>query len=488
MGAPTAETARIKTGITVLGEVPWGSHLFFFYETKEDLLDALVPYFKAGLENHEFCALAISEPLTREEVVHVFSRAIPQFQKDLSAGHMEIFPGSDFYLNGDQFDRERVLKSWKEKINRALARGYAGLRASGSGSWLEEKDWGAFCEYEMEVNEAISGQKMIVLCSYPLAGRTAAEIMDVSRTHQFAIVRRDQVWEVIETSQLAQAKAEIKKLNEELEERIAERTRQLTAVNEDLRMEMIERQRAEGALQDAQARLAHVARLLTMGELVAAIAHEVHQPLTGVVTNASFSLRELAGAAPNLEKLRGAITDIVEDGTRASAIISGIRAMLMKGAPNRTEVDLNEVVQEVAILLRHELTQTGASLRTDLAADLPRVYADRVQLQQVLINLVMNGIDAVRTITDRPRQLLIQSEKHPDGVLIGVEDSGRGLDPEQAGRIFEPFYTTKHDGIGMGLSICRSIIESHGGRLWAVLGANGGLFQFTLPTSASGGS
>jgi C4-dicarboxylate-specific signal transduction histidine kinase len=488
MGAPTAETARIKTGITVLGEVPWGSHLFFFYETKEDLLDALVPYFKAGLENHEFCALAISEPLTREEVVHVFSRAIPQFQKDLSAGHMEIFPGSDFYLNGDQFDRERVLKSWKEKINRALARGYAGLRASGSGSWLEEKDWGAFCEYEMEVNEAISGQKMIVLCSYPLAGRTAAEIMDVSRTHQFAIVRRDQVWEVIETSQLAQAKAEIKKLNEELEERIAERTRQLTTVNEDLRMEMIERQRAEVALREAQAKLAHVARLLTMGELAGAIAHEVHQPLTGVVTNASFSLRELAGAAPDLEKLREAIKDIVEDGTRASAIISGIRAMLTKGAPNRTEVDLNEVVQEVAILLRHELTQTGVYLRTDLAADLPQVYADRVQLQQVLTNLVMNAIDAMRTITDRPRQLLIKSEKHPDGVLIGVKDSGRGLDPEQAGRIFEPFFTTKPDGIGMGLSICRSIIGSHGGRLWAVPGAKGGRFQFTLPTSASGGS
>jgi C4-dicarboxylate-specific signal transduction histidine kinase len=487
MAAPMPETTRIKTGISVLGEVPWGSHLFFFYETKEDLLDALVPYFRAGLENHEFCALGISEPLTREVAVQAFSRAIPQFQQGLSDGHMEIFPGRDFYLNGDQFDRERVLESWKEKIDRALARGYAGMRASGSGSWLEEKDWGAFCEYEMELNEVISGQKMIVLCSYPLAGRTAAEIMDVSRTHQFAIVRRDQVWEVIETSQLAQAKAEIKKLNEELEERIAERTRQLTGVNEDLRMEMIERQRAEVALQDAQARLAHVARLLTMGELVAAIAHEVHQPLTGVVTNASFSLRELAGAAPDLEKLREAIKDIVEDGTRASAIISGIRAMLMKGASNRTEVDLSEVVQEVALLLRHELTQTGVFLRTDLAADLPRVYADRVQLQQVLINLVMNGIDAMRPITDRPRQLLIKSEKHPDGVLIGVEDSGRGLDPEQAGRIFEPFFTTKPDGTGMGLSICRSIIESHGGRLWAVPGAKGGLFQFTLPTSESGG-
>src|SRR5712691_521314 len=140
----------------------------------------------------------------------------------------------------------------------------------------------------------------------------------------------------------------------------------------------------------------------------------------------------------------------------------------MKAAPERVELDINEIIQEVAILVRNEVTRNRISLRTDLAPDLPRVLGDRVQLQQVLINLVMNGIDALRTLTDRSRELLMKSAKNPDGVLIQVQDSGPGLDPEQADRIFEPFFTTKPEGIGMGLSISCSIVESHGGRLWAV--------------------
>ena len=246
-----------------------------------------------------------------------------------------------------------------------------------------------------------------------------------------------------------------------------------------------DRKQAEWALQEAQAGLAHVTRVMAMGELVASIAHEVNQPLTGVVTNANFCLRQLASETPNLEKLREAIAEIVNDGTRASAVISRIRALLMKAAPERVELDINEIIQEVAVLVRNEVTRNRISLRNDLAPDLPRVLGDRVQLQQVLINLVMNGIDAMRTLTDRSRELLIKSAKNPDGVLIQVQDSGPGLDPEQADRIFEPFFTTKPQGIGLGLSISSSIIESHGGRLWAVPGSNGALFQFTLPSSAN---
>ena len=246
-----------------------------------------------------------------------------------------------------------------------------------------------------------------------------------------------------------------------------------------------DRKRAEWALQEAQAGLSHVTRVMAMGELVASIAHEVNQPLTGVVTNANFCLRQLASETPNLEKLREAIAEIVNDGTRASAVISRIRALLMKAAPERVELDINEIIQEVAILVRNEVTRNRISLRNDLAPDLPRVLGDRVQLQQVLINLVMNGIDAMRTLTDRSRELLIKSAKNPAGVLIQVQDSGPGLDPEQADRIFEPFFTTKPQGIGLGLSISCSIIESHGGRLWAVPGSNGALFQFTVPSSAN---
>ena len=278
---------------------------------------------------------------------------------------------------------------------------------------------------------------------------------------------------------------ELRTLNEELERRVTERTSQHTAVNEELRKEILERQRANASLLEAQADLAHVTRALTMGELVAAIAHEVNQPLTAIVTYGSFCLRQLAGEAPNLQKLQEVIGEIVSDGTRASAVISRIRALLMKGTPERVELDINEIIQEAVILMRNEVSRNRISLRTDLAPDLPRILGDSVQLQQVLINLITNSIDAMRTIADRPRELLIRSGKNPDGVLIQVRDSGRGLDPEQADRIFAPFFTTKAQGIGMGLSISRSIIESHGGRLWAEPGPNGALLQFTLPTNGN---
>ena len=242
-----------------------------------------------------------------------------------------------------------------------------------------------------------------------------------------------------------------------------------------------DRKRTEAALQEAEANLARVTRVVALGELAATIAHEVNQPLAAIVTNGNFCLRELAGGRQNFEKLREAVAEIVNDGTRASAVISGIRAQLKKGAPERAELDINEVIQDVARLLRNELSRNRVSLRTDLAADLPRSFGDRVHLQQVLINLIINGIDAMRTLTDRPRELHIKSTKHPDVVLVQVQDSGRGLDPDQVGQVFEPFFTTKPEGIGMGLSISRSIVESHGGRLWAESSATGALFQFTLP-------
>jgi NO-binding membrane sensor protein with MHYT domain len=255
----------------------------------------------------------------------------------------------------------------------------------------------------------------------------------------------------------------------------------ITTSSVDRRASTEVERRADEALQEVQAKLARVTRVQAMGELAAAIAHEVNQPLTAIVTNGNFCSRELAGGGRNLEELREAIAEIVNDGTRASTVISRIRTLLVKGAPERAELDINEVIQEVTGLIRSELARNRISLRTDLTADL-RVRGDRVQLQQVLINLIMNSIDAMRTLTDRPRELLIKSGKQSDGVLVQVQDSGPGMEPEVADRIFEPFFTTKAEGIGMGLSISRSIIESHGGRLWAVAVPNGALFEFTVPT------
>jgi PAS domain S-box-containing protein len=242
-----------------------------------------------------------------------------------------------------------------------------------------------------------------------------------------------------------------------------------------------DRRRAEEALQEAQDKLAHVTRTQAMGELAAAIAHEVNQPLTAIVTNAGFSLRQLKGSTANLDELRTAITEIVNDATRASAVISRIRGLLAKGSPRRMELDINKVIQEVITLLRNELTRNRVSLRTDFASNLAPVSGDPVQLQQVLINLVVNAIEAMRLYTDRTRELRIRSAKNAHGILVQVQDSGPGIKPELADGIFEPFFTTKAEGIGMGLAISRSIIESHGGQLSLVSASQGTLFQFILP-------
>jgi len=472
-----------KTGIGVVGDVPWGTHFFMFYETKEDLLDTLVPYFKAGLETGELCLWLVSDPLTEEEARNALRKAVPEFERYVADRSIEILAGRRFYVSGDDLDLQKAIRTWAEKTDFALTRGYAGLRVSASTAWLERKDWNAFCDYENEVNNSIGAWRMTALCSYPLAGSTAAEILDVTRTHQFAIARRNKSWEVVETSELKQAKSEIKRLNDELERRVIERTQQLTALNEEMRQEMIERQRAEEALQEAQAELVRVTRALDMGELAATIAHEVNQPLTAIVTNGNFCLRRLEGVTPNLDELQAAITEIVNDGARASAVTSRIRGLLMKGAPRRTELDVNRIIQDVSILLRKELTRGDVSVRTDLAPDLPRVAGDPVQLQQVLINLIMNALEAMRFSTEQPRKLLIRSAKSTDGVLVQVHDSGPGIEPGLSTRIFEPFFTTKAEGIGMGLSISHSIIESHGGQLSLVPSPQGALFEFILPVA-----
>ena len=247
-------------------------------------------------------------------------------------------------------------------------------------------------------------------------------------------------------------------------------------------IDVTEQRRAEEHLRQAQEDLARVSRVVAMGELAAAIAHEVNQPLGAVVTNASASLRWLAGQPPNLEEAREAIDRTVRDANRASEVIVRIRALLQKVPPQMEQLDVNAFIREVLTLAGNELLRSGIAVQTDLAPDVPNVLGDRVQLQQVLLNLILNGIDAMRTITDRPRELRIKSAKHPDGVLIQVHDSGDGVDPEQANHIFDPFFTTKPQGIGIGLSVGRSIVEAHGGRLWFTPGpSHGVVFQFTVP-------
>jgi signal transduction histidine kinase len=245
----------------------------------------------------------------------------------------------------------------------------------------------------------------------------------------------------------------------------------------------IEREHAEVALRQAVADLAHVSRVTTMGELTVSLAHEVNQPIAAAITNANTCALWLDGNSPNIEEARAAAMRIVQDGTRASEIISRIRLLFKKGTPERARVDVNELIREMTVLLRSETTRYAVSVRTELAADDPWVMGDRVQMQQVLMNLIMNGIDAMKE-AEGARELIITSQRtDPDHVRVSVSDTGVGL-PPQADQIFKAFFTTKPQGTGMGLSISRSIVESHGGRLWATGNpSRGATFHFALPAN-----
>ena len=244
-----------------------------------------------------------------------------------------------------------------------------------------------------------------------------------------------------------------------------------------------ERRRAEEALRAMQAELAHANRVTTMGELSASIAHEVNQPIAATVTNAQAALRWLRAQPPDLDEVRASLSRIVEDGKRAGNVISGIRALINKVPPRKDRFDLNEAILEMIVLTRSEVFKHGILLRTELASGLPGVDGDRTQLQQVILNLVLNAVEAMGGIDAGARELRISTEREAaGGVLVTVRDSGPGLDPTDTERVFKAFYTTKPKGMGMGLAICRSMVEAHGGRMWASANEPGGaVFQFTLP-------
>ena len=773
-------TQMRKTGVDVVGDMPWGTHFCLFYETGADLLETLVSYCKAGLENQEFCMWVVAEPLTGQDATHALRQAVPDFDQYLADHSIEIVAAHDWYLHDGTFDLNRVIAGWREKLALASARGYAGVRVTGDTSWLKTKDWKDFCEYEESLNQAVANQRLAALCTYPLATCGAAEILDVVRTHQFAVTRRRGSWDVIETAGHKQAKAEIKRLNEELEQRVVERTSQLTVVNRELTREVLERQRAEAALlrseaylaeaqrvshtgsfgwdvpsgkifwseetfrileydfenqpsvelvfqrthpedralvqgiidhalqertaldfehrllmpdgsikyvrvvghpaiaesgdikfvgaitdvtnrkraealRDGESRmlemiardapleeilgslvlvveaqfagllcsvllldedgqharhgaapslpksyaeainglpigpkagscgtamyrrepvvvtdilldplwepyramvepygfracwstpilahsgkalgsfamyyreprspglaearalelathlagiaierklareererlrqtqedLAHINRVTTMGELTASLAHEIKQPITAAVTNARTCLRWLGRDEPDLLEARDAASRIVSDVTRAADIISRIGLLFKKGALQHELVDVNELIREMIVLLRNEAARYSIVVRSELAENLPPVMADRIQLQQVFMNLMVNGIEAMKDVSTT-RELTIRAQQVKDSqLLISVSDTGIGLPPQLAEQVFSAFFTTKTHGTGMGLPISRSIIETHGGRLWATSDSGrGASFHFTLPSES----
>jgi signal transduction histidine kinase len=403
----------------------WGTHFCHFYETKEDLLNTLVPYFKAGLEDNEFCIWVVSDPLEEETAWAALGATIPDFQRYLSLGSIEIRHARDWYARAGHFDKREVVAAWEAKLQESLDRGYAGMRASGNTSWLERNRWEDFCEYERELDERVIDRPMSILCTYPLQTSGAADLLDVARTHQFALASRHGKWEVVETPQLKAAREENKKLQAELEEKVQQ-------------------------LREQDAR-----RLRTLRT----VAHEVGNHLNAIALVSACLVHspDLNTHREDLDVLGSNIRDI-------NALMNQLLdfANLISGGEKleAERVNLGAVYHDIAFMLEKMAEAKGLHFTGTMGDGLENVVSDSGKLRRIALNL---GTNAVK-YTPSGNVSLQFLPRGDDSWMMEVCDSGPGIPADEREHIFEEFTrlsstSAGEPGAGLGLGIVRQLVE-----------------------------
>jgi signal transduction histidine kinase len=397
--------------------------------------------------------------------IHVFVSSATE-GNPYHPGDHEHFWGSGLYCETVVTKNHELLvpnalfdEAWRTnpdvKLNMISYLGYPIL-------WPDGRPFGTICVLDCKTNSYSEKYKRLV-----------TQLRDIVQTHL----------EIVYTE--AKRREELERLVDERTASLQLAVAQQIEANDRVLSEISQRKTMEESLRKAQDHLARISRITTMGELAATIAHEVNQPLSGILTNGTACLRWLAGiesSSQNLEEARAAVERMIRDGKRAGDVILRLRNFFNASAGEKTSLSINEVVEGILILIRHELERNDILLRTDLAARLPVIQGDSVQLQQVLLNLIVNAADALADVVDRSRELTIVTRPESAGVRVEVRDNGIGIEKEKLESIFRPFYTTKANGMGLGLSISRSIIKNHGGQLFAQTNhGSGTTFYFTLP-------
>ncbi len=466
--------------IAALEQLGPHDHLCSIYESPQEHYAVAIPFIQIGLDRGEKC-IYIADDGTVGDVRQAMESERIDVERATASKALVLATKEQAYLKHGSFHPDWMFTFWKKATQLAMSEGFSAVRATGETEWVLRGGRGLerWMEYESRLTHTLSESNCSALCQYNRRLFPPELLLDVIRTHPMVVyggtVCRNLYHvppdEFLGTNQTAR---EVERLLTNIRER--------ERVEDALREQLTERKRADEALREAQVELAHVTRVTTIGGLAAAIAHEINQPLAAVITNGSACLRWLAGTTPNLDEARQAVGRIIRDGNRASDVIAKIRALLRKTGTEKERLDMNDVIREVVALAQSEIRRNGVALRAQLEGNIPPVLGDRMQLQQVVLNLIMNGIEAMSAIGDRPRELIISTQSGEiDQVHVTVQDSGIGLDPKSMERIFDAFYTTKSEGMGMGLAISRSIVENHDGRLWAVPNDGpGATFQFTL--------
>jgi signal transduction histidine kinase len=421
-----------KTGIKVVGDLPWGSHFCSFYETKQDLLDILIPYFKSGLENKEFCLWVISnsELLTAEEATSELRNALPDLDRYVSERSIEVVGHEEWFLSGKTFDPYKVADRFRKKLNEALARGYAGMRVNGSPAWLHDAEPKELHKFEAELDKLFPSERTIASCTYPLATIGADEIFDVVQTHQFAIARRQGKWEVFETPELIQAKQEIKRLNDELEQRVVARTNELKVANEELRKEIAERKQAEEQLRATTEQLrALSARFQSAKEEEAIrIARELHDELGGALTSLKWELEAVdetiseSSDQLQVQELRmrmAAMIRLTDTTTNTSRrIASELRPTALDdlGLTEAIEWQALQFQERTGITVQCECTLENLGLSGEQSTAVFRIF------QEALTNILRHA---------QATRVNIQMKVEDGEFILTISDNGRGLTDEE---------------------------------------------------------
>lgn len=422
-----------KSGIDVIGDVPWGTHLCQFYRTEQDLLDILVPYFKAGLENNELCIWVTSDPIGVAEAQRAMAQNVPDLEKYLAEQQIQIMPYSDWYLKNGEFKEERVLHDWADKMDQALAKGFAGLRATGNTSWLYKDNWTTFARYEATVNDIIGKYKMLAICTYQLDKCSSSEILNVIDTHQFALSRREDKWDMIGSAVFHD---------------IAERNK----------MELIK------------------------DEFIGMVSHELMTPLTIILGALHTVTDQRLSGDDTYELLQNAIS-----GTEAMVTIVENLLELSRSQANRLQLqtqraDFSKIARNVVNKLQRKSSIHQVSI--DLSRELPTVRVDPVRVERILYNLVENAIK----YSPNGGEVKVAAYQENDNLVVCVSDQGPGISPDDQHKLFQSFEQLgissrkAIQGLGLGLKVCHTLVEAHGGRIWVESEpGKGSVFYFTIP-------
>jgi signal transduction histidine kinase len=422
------------TGIDVIGSIPWGTHFCHFYETENDLLSILVPYFKAGLENHEYCIWITSGHTTVEEAMSVLLEAVPDLDKYIQQGCIEILSHKDWYLKDGRFELDNAIRSIIDRLRIALQKDFEGLRLNGDEAWLDRKEWRDFVAYESALNHAIAGKRLIISCTYRLDKCEAADVLDIAAVHDSAIAKRKGKWEILELSKLKKTKAQIQQENELLERKVAERTRDLLQRNRDLE------QFAYITSHNLRAPLANIiglTQMLRQNNLSPAEKKELEQFLF-----------------QSIEKLDGVIHDL-----------NHILEKRQEVGKKKERVNLSELLSDVLAIFHQVIEQEQIRVITDFSLAY-EIFTIKSYLYSIFYNLVSNSIK----YRQPDRQLLIQVRaiKEKGRLLLTFQDNGRGIDLKAKGDEVFGLYKRFHpdiEGKGMGLYMVKSQVESLGGHI-----------------------